>query len=321
MRTIRNAALTPVLATAIVFANLCLSTNSHAFELAHSAGTLRLEKTPQKIVSYELAHLDTLNALGIQASGVPQSVYGGVLKKFSQGQIAGTVFEPDFDALKAQRPDLIIAGGRSETAIPEFIEIAPTVSFVTDTNDFLNTVEQSVLQLGRAFDKTEQANQQLEQLEQQIAELYEINSDKTGILLFTVDGRLIPHAPGDHFGYVYELTGLQSVLPERNTAELSRPTPKPGSPEAEAAAIKNATELNAIAQADPDWIIIVDRGAINNGKKTAADTLAAHETLNKTQAFKKGHVYYADPNGWYLVTGGLNNLNTITADMIEKMGS
>lgn len=317
MRTIRNTFLTPFLGAAL----LTFGLTAHAFELEHSAGTLRLENTPQKIVSYELSHLDTLNALGIEVAGVPQSVYGGVLEKFNQSQVVGTLFEPDYDSLEALHPDLIIAGGRSESAIPELMELAPTVSFITDPNNFLNSVEQSTLQLARAFDKTEEATQQLEQLEQQIAKLYEINSDKTGMLLFTINGRLIPHAPGDRFGYVYELTGLQSVLPERSTAELTQPRPKPDSPEAEAAAIKNATELNAIAQADPDWIIIVDRGAINNGKKTAADTLAAHETLNKTQAFKKGQVYYADPNGWYLITGGLNNLNTITADMIEKMGS
>lgn len=315
MRTIRNTILTPLIGSAL----LAFGATAHAFELEHSAGTLRLENTPQKIISFEIAHLDTLNALGIEVAGVPQSVYGGSLEKFNQSPVVGTLFEPDFEVLKEIQPDLIIAGGRSARAIPELNEIAPTVSFETDPNDFLNSVERSTLQLARAFDKEEQAAQQLEQLEQQVGELYEINSGKTGVLLFTINGRLIPHAPGDRFGYVYELTGLQSVLPERTTAELSKPRPEPGSPEAEAAAIKNATELNAIAQADPDWIIMLDRGAISDGEKTAADTLASHESLNKTRAFKEGNIYYADPNSWYLVTGGLNNLTTITADMIEQM--
>ncbi|HLS16503.1 MAG TPA: ABC transporter substrate-binding protein [Paenalcaligenes sp.] len=318
MRTIRNTILSSIMGPALLAIGLT-AVHANTFELEHNAGTLRLDETPQKIVSFELSHLDTLNALGIDPVGVPQSAYAGTLKKFNQSPVVGTLFEPDYDSLKQLQPDLIIAGGRSGPAIPKLSEIAPTVSFTTDPNDFLNSVEQSTLQLARAFNKTDEATQHLEQLEQQIAALYEINSDKTGVLLFTINGRLIPHAPGDRFGYVYELTGLQSVLPERNTAELTQPRPEPGSAEAEAAAIKNATELNAIAQADPDWIIMLDRGAINNGEKTAAETLAAHDTLSQTQAFKNDHIYYADPNSWYLVTGGLNNLTTITADMIEKM--
>src|SRR5690625_2392874 len=119
MRTIRNTILAPLLGTTL----LTIGLPAHAFELEHSAGTLRLENTPQKIVSYELAHLDTLNALGIEVSGVPQSVYGGVLEKFNQSQVVGTLFEPDYDSLEALHPDLIIAGGRSESAIPELLEI------------------------------------------------------------------------------------------------------------------------------------------------------------------------------------------------------
>src|SRR5690625_423607 len=96
MRTIRNTFLTPFLGAAL----LTFGLTAHAFELEHSAGTLRLENTPQKIVSYELSHLDTLNALGIEVAGVPQSVYGGVLEKFNQSQVVGTLFEHDFEVLK-----------------------------------------------------------------------------------------------------------------------------------------------------------------------------------------------------------------------------
>lgn len=161
MRTIRNTILTPLIGSAL----LAFGATAHAFELEHSAGTLRLENTPQKIISFEIAHLDTLNALGIEVAGVPQSVYGGSLEKFNQSPVVGTLFEPDFEVLKEIQPDLIIAGGRSARAIPELNEIAPTVSFETDPNDFLNSVERSTLQLARAFDKEEQAAQQLEQLE------------------------------------------------------------------------------------------------------------------------------------------------------------
>ena len=315
MITIRNTVLSSLIGSAL----MCLSLATHAFELTHSTGTLHRDTPPQKIVSYEIAHIDTLNALGIEVAGVPKSTYKDELSKFNDLPVVGTLFEPDFAALKELQPDLIIAGGRSANAIEALNILAPTVSFQTDPNNFLASVKQSTLQLAHAFEVTEQAQEKLAQLEQQVQELHQLNHGKTGALLFTINGRLIPHAPGDRFGYVYELSGLQSILPKRTAHELNQPRPEPGSAEAHAAAAKIANELNTIAKADPDWIIMLDRGAINDGEKTAATTLAAHDALRQTRAFKEGRIYYAEPNRWYLITGGLNNLTQSTADMLEHM--
>lgn len=64
---------------------------------------------------------------------------------------------------------------------------------------------------------------------------------------------------------------------------------------------------------------MLDRGAINGAEKTAADTLAKHPEISQTRAYKEGRVFYADPNGWYIIGGGLTNLKNITADMLTAM--
>lgn len=312
MRTIRNTVLAGI-------GLLGLAVSAHAFELAHQDGQLQLESTPQRVISFELAHLDTLNALGIEPVGVPQSVYGGSLEKYNQSPVVGTLFEPDYEQVAALQPDLIIAGGRSAAAIPELKKIAPTVSFATDPGAFLASVKTAGLAIGQAWGKKEQAQERIDALQDNVDKLRAMNQGKTGVLLFTINGRLIPHAPGDRFGYVYELTGLESVLPARSADEINQPRPKPDSPEARAAAVKNKQELSAIAKADPDWIIMLDRGAINNGEKTAQSTLESHPELGKSSAVQNGQVYYADPNSWYIVTGGLDNLTRITADMHAAM--
>lgn len=312
MRTIRNTIL-------ISLGLLTTGITAQAFELQHNQGHLQLEQTPKKVISFELAHLDTLNSLGIEPIGVPQSVYEGVLEKYAQSPTVGTLFEPDYEQLQALAPDLIIAGGRSAAAIPELKNIAPTISFDTDPNAFLDSIKSSSMNIAQAWGKTEKAQQLINNLEQNVQHLRKINQGKSGVLLFTINGRLIPHAPGDRFGYVYELSGLTPVLPARTQDELKQSRPKAGTPEARAAAEKTALELSAIARTDPDWIIMLDRGAINGAEKTAARTLAAHPELGQSTAFQQGNVYYADPNSWYIVTGGLNNLTNITADMIQSM--
>lgn len=303
----------------LLSAILLTATPLMAFELSHSDGQLELSQAPQNIVSYDLGILDSLTTLQIPVAGVPKSTYTGLLAKYREAPIVGTLFEPDYDQLKEIQPDLIIASGRSRKAVPQLREVAPTVEFESDPTAFLATFKKTNEAIARAFDKEAETAAALARIQNNVDELHRINKGKTGAFLFTIKGNVIAHAPGDRFGYAYELTGLESVLPAKDRNEAMQPRPEPGSPEAEAAARKRAETISAVASADPDWLLVLDRGAINDGEKTAADTLAKHPELSKTRAYKEGRVYYADPNGWYVIGGGLTNMETITEGLLEAM--
>lgn len=292
---------------------------SFAFELPHGEGTLTAPTTPEKIVTFDLGVLDTLHTLDIPVVGVPKSTYEGALAPFSKTTVVGSLFEPDYAVLKEIKPDLIFAGGRSQKAMPELEKIAPTISFTADPTAFLSSVETGAKAIGTAFGKQAQASAALAKLNNTVEQLHAANKGKTGVFLFAVKGNVMTHAPGDRFGYAYELSGLKSVLPAKDSNAPAQPRPEPGSPEAKAAAAKRAETLSAAVKADPDWLIVLDRGAINGGEKTAAQTLAKHPELSQTRAYKAGHVYYVDPNGWYIVTTGLSNLQTISQDMLKAM--
>ena len=290
-----------------------------AFELNHSEGKLSLANTPEKIVSFDVGVLDTLAALDVPVAGVPRSTYEGDLALYQQTKLVGTLFEPDYAVLKELQPDLIIAGSRSLKAVPELNKLAPTVSFTSDPNAFLASFKESNLALAQAFGKEEQAQAALAAIEDNINALKQANQGKTAAVIFTIKGNVIPHVPGDRFGYAYELTGLESVLPAKDPATPVAPRPEPGSPEAKAAAEKRAQAVASIAAAEPDWLLVLDRGAINGGERTAQSTLEQHPELGKTKAFKEGRVAYLDPNGWYIVGGGLNNMRRITSDLLAEM--
>src|SRR5690606_30508803 len=113
-------------------AALVVSLPAMAFELVNSNETVKLPAAPGKIVSFDLAALDTLNTLGVPVIGVPKSTYAGSLSKFNEATVVGTLFEPDYDVLKKIQPDLIIAGGRSQKAVPELQKVAPTATFDSD---------------------------------------------------------------------------------------------------------------------------------------------------------------------------------------------
>ncbi|MDX3905879.1 MAG: ABC transporter substrate-binding protein [Pigmentiphaga sp.] len=292
---------------------------AHAFELAHDNGTLTLPSAPKTVATFDLGVLDTLDALGVPVAGVPKSSYEGALSRYNSTPVIGTLFEPDYAALKQLKPDLIIASGRSRRAVPELSAIAPTVTLGANTDGFIASFKADTLALGKAFGKEAEAAAALDRIQKQFDALHRVNQGKTGAFLFVANKNVMAHAPGDRFGYAYELAGLTSVVPRREPAAAPATRPAAGSPEAKAAAAKRAEEIRALAQAEPDWLIVLDRGAINGAEKTAAATLAAHPEISRTRAFREGRVYYASPNAWYVVGTGLNNLHAISADMLQAM--
>ncbi len=304
---------------ALLGAALFSATSAAAFELVHSEGELSLPSAPEKVVSFDVGVLDTLAALEVPVVGVPRSTYDGALALYQDTKVVGTLFEPDYAVLKEIQPDLIIAGSRSLKEVPELSKLAPTVSFSSDPNAFLESFRASNLALAKAFGKEDQAQAALATIDRNVEALKQANKGKTAAVLFTIKGNVIPHAPGDRFGYAYELTGLESVLPAKDPNAPVPPRPEPGSPEAKAAAEQRAQAVAAIAAAEPDWLLVLDRGAINGGERTAEATLQQHPELSQTKAFKEGRVVYLDPNGWYIVGGGLNNMRAITGKLMAAM--
>ena len=45
-----------------------------------------------------------------------------------------------------------------------------------------------------------------------------------------------------------------------------------------------AQQIIDVAESSLDWLLVLDRGAINGGKKTAGKTLAEHPQLSQTKA-------------------------------------
>lgn len=83
----------------------------------HVSGTTEVPNSPQKVVVFDLASLDSLTRLGVKAvAGVPQIPLPDYLKQYSDRRYvrAGTLFEPDYETMAFLEPDLIIIAGRSQ---------------------------------------------------------------------------------------------------------------------------------------------------------------------------------------------------------------
>ena len=276
---------------------------------------IQLKKAPKKIAVYDLSALDTLNALGLEAQLVPAASFAGNLSKYQQGKFtkAGSLFEPDLNVLKTAKPDLIIVGGRSASKAEAVKGIAPTLDLSPDTSQYIADLTERAHVLARAFGKENIATEKLSKIATLQQQLKKQTEGKTALMLFAVGENFMPHAENDRFGFVYELAGFKPVLDP--SEQSNAPRPEVGSQEALKAAEKNVQRITAAVEKNPDYIIVLDRGAVNTQKYTAQDNIQKHPALKNAKALAEKKVIYVNADAWYITGAGLEN----TAFMLEEL--
>lgn len=256
-----------------------------------------------------------MNALGLEAQLVPAANFVGNLSKYQQDKFtkAGSLFEPDLNILKAAKPDLIIVGGRSASKAEAVKGIAPTLDLSPDTSQYIVDLTERTHVLARAFGKEKIVTEKLGKIATLQQQLKKQTEDKTALMLFAVGENFMPHAENDRFGFVYELAGFKPVLDP--SEQSNAPRPEAGSPEALKAAEKNVQRITAAVEKNPDYIIVLDRGAVNTQKYTAQDNIQKHPALKNAKALAEKKVIYVNADAWYITGAGLDN----TAFMLEEL--
>lgn len=321
MRSFRFTALKLLVASSLAL-GLSPAQADYPLTVEHAQGSVTLEQAPKRVAVFDLATLDTLDALGVEVAAVPGQVGPAHLKTFQDEKYArvGTLFEPDYAALQALQPDLIIIAGRSRAAHDKLSELAPTLDLTTATTEsFVEGVRGNLQLLGEIFDKEDRAEQLDSELQQALAQVQQKTEGQSSLTLFTINGRIATHAPGERFGMLYELFGTRSTAEASATLPRGQQRPAPDSAEAkQLQAAQRAGLEKALAQ-QPDWLVVLDRGAATGGEGQAQDTLANDEAVAASQAWQQGKVYYLEPATWYTATGGYQGLINTLKDFGDKL--
>ena len=307
-----------------LFSSLCLSAALlcapalQAQTLTWQGQSVTFKHTPRNIAVYELSALDTLQALGVNASIVPDAVFPATLAAYNQGKAtkAGSLFEPDVAVLSAQKPDFIIVGGRSKAKQDTVKDLAPTLDLSPNTDHYMADLQARTELLANTFGKQAQAAKRMHIIQTKQAKLKAQTQGKTALMLFTNKGNFMPHAEGERFGFVYDFAGLKSVLPvvpPKDENAPAQPRPEAGTPEAEAAKTQTAERLQAAVQQQPDYLIVLDRGAVNTNEYTAAQDIQKNAILQQA----KGKIIMVDANAWYLTGAGLANTELMLDELIK----
>ncbi|MBY8978017.1 siderophore ABC transporter substrate-binding protein [Rhodobacteraceae bacterium NNCM2] len=297
-----------LLMTAALMAGLALPAQAEDLTVTHSRGETTVARNPETVVVFDLASLDNLDALGVEVDAVPGGVKPSYLLSYNGDgfEKVGTLFEPDYEAVAALEPDLIVVGGRSSAKYDDLAAIAPTIDLTVDRENFLSSVHSNVGTLARIFDKEAEAAEQLAALDASIAELNaKAKGAGTGLLVLTTGGRMGTHGPDGRFSVLFHDFGVQPAVAEIDPGNHGQ-----------------AISHEFILEANPDWLYVIDRDVAIGREGTPAKQLLDNPIVARTTAWSKGQVVYLDPANWYLIGGGLTalqaNVDQISAALDGK---
>jgi len=273
------------------------------------AGTLSIETAtgpaevalkPKTVAVFDVAAIDTLDALGIPVSGAPDRLYVDYLDKVArEAEPVGTLFEPDFEAVNALQPDLIIVGPRSAKQAEALSALAPTIDMTIWGDNLLDQATARLNAYGAVFGKTEEAGKLEADLRAAVESLKQQAAGAGKALIVLTNGpKISVYGPGSRFGWLHTELGIEPAVETIDEATHGE-----------------GVSFEFIRDANPDWLIVVDRAAA-----VGAEGASAAETLNnrlvaETNAWKNGKVIYLDAARIYVSAGGYQSLMGTLADL------
>jgi len=269
--------------------------------VTHAQGETTVPVDPESVVVFDVGVLSTLDSLGVDVAGVPDAVFPEALAQYGGDEYpkVGSLFEPDYEAVDALEPDLIIVAGRSAAVYPELAEIAPTVDLTVDNSDFFPSFEERATSLAEIFGAEDEVADRLRVLDERIAQVHEA-AQGAGDALFVMTNasELSAYGPGTRFGFVYDELGLTPADDALTAADHG-----------------DAISFEYLAETDPDLLFVLDRDAAIGESGAAAEQVLDNELVHGTTAWTNEDVHYLDSAVWYIAPNGLPSVESMVEEI------
>lgn len=269
--------------------------------------TVELPKNSDKVVIFDLGVASTFKALGLEENimGLPKgennaSLGDTIADTYESEDYVnlGGLKEPDYEALAALDPEIIMIHGRQSNSavISELEKAAPNAEIIhvaADNSNYFEDVKEMTMFIGEMYDVEDKAQELVDDLDAQLAEVNEKVTAAELPMLFvqTNGGNLSFHGVGGRYDFLYNDFGFTSAG-EQEEAEEN--TDNHG----------NEISYEFIAETNPALILLMDRGAaVSEGEATSTDVLV-NEVTSGVDAIENDNVYELNPQNWYLNAGG-----------------
>lgn len=318
MKTYKALKLTAILATIILTVTACSnpsiepghidtenvneSDETLKVEISHAHGLVMVPVNPKNVVALDNRTFETLSDWGIELAAAPKAIMPADIPYVNDDSVLdiGNHREPNLEIIAAVDPDLVIIGQRFASFYEDIKEIVPNAVIidldfdVSDTNsstgdNLVNGMKNSMLSLGKIFDKNIEAKNLIDEFDKAIEEAKSAYNGRETILSVIVSGGNIGFsapATGRVWGPMYEIFDWMPALEIEKASSDHQ---------------GDDISVEAIAQSNPDWIFVLDRdaGVSSTGEAVPAqDIIDNSPALKNTKAIKEKKIFYA-PNDTY----------------------
>jgi len=272
-------------------------------EITDAHGTVTVPINPKNVVSLDSRTFETLSDWGIKLAAVPKDVMPKDLSYVSDKSVQniGNHREPNLEVIAAVDPELVIVGQRFANFYEDIKKLVPNAAVIdlnfdvseeaaTPGENLVNGLKDSIITLGKIFDKNDEAKKLTESFDAAIEKVKSTYNGKDKIMSVVVSGGSIGFsAPksGRVWGPMYEIFGWVPALEvDGSTSDHQG----------------DDISVEAIAQSNPDWIFVLDRDAATSSSEDAVpaqDVIENSPALKNTTAVSNGKVVYA-PKDTYI---------------------
>ncbi len=264
---------------------------------------------PETIVVMDWSAIRTLNDLGIEIDGVPAAV--GTLPAdlapiTESAASTGTLFEPDYEAISALEPDLIIVGSRSGTpeVVAEMEKISPAVIDMSvrydEAQDQMPQFRLRVEQMASIFGLDAEAAERLDAIDAAVAETAAAAeaSGTTAMFVQVSGGTVGAYGPGSRFGILFDDLGFSPT---------DAPLDEEGS---------HGQEISQefFVQYNPGVIFVLDRSKTIGEEADPALDVLSNGLVDTTDAATDDRIIEVDGFSWYIATYAPSSFEQIIAD-------
>lgn len=277
--------------------------------IEHRMGKTVIDETPKRVVVLGMGALDAVDQFGIDPVAVNKvAQLPTYLQKYKGAQYAaaGSLFEPDFETIYMQKPDLIVAGARAAASYDELSEIAPTIVFAAENDKgYWTSTKEQWRNLGKVFDIEAKVEQKIDALDADFKAIRDYNQqhEVNALTVMSSGGNITTFGAQSRFSAIYKDFGFKEAVKSIKTSNHG-----------------DLISYEYIRKADPQTLLIIDRDKlVNKGESTTRQDFE-NDLIKATQAYQHNKMTFLDLNAWYISISGVTATEQMISDVKQSIG-
>ncbi|MEH0146392.1 ABC transporter substrate-binding protein [Corynebacterium sp. Q4381] len=246
---------------------------------------------PKRVVALDNRSFELLDAWGVKPVAAARALVPTTIPGISDDDSIvdiGNHREPNLEAIVAVDPDVIVSGQRFEKYDEDIQKLVPDAVLLDfeprENEDFDKELIRQTLELGEVFGKQAEAEQVVGDFTKAVQRARNAYNPEQTVMATIVSGGEIGYvAPGKGrtWGPLFDLIGFTPALEVQDASDDHQ---------------GDDISVEAIAAANPNWLLVLDRDAgtkSDEGSPEALSVISDSAALKNVDAVKENHIYIA----------------------------